>query len=262
MFRSKAAFIFLGLGSFSFIHGHASLRRRLSPDASIINALHEQMSEGIAHPRFTLTAQYEVQGGGLFASPEPFEIDVMLTNPSVAETTSFSVDGGPRTSVQSTSKFFIADSDHELSKEFVILAVDEDRGLVSGLVQKDGKLLKLEQRLGGPTFVTEARAFDPPKDWECTVAHDVPTHVAKEDPPGSDGGRRRVEESHEHYEHHSHHTHEHDHSHHVHTLNLSSSSDSIFSQVTNIDPNMLNNRRRLYRTDDFPLKWSYQGKRV
>jgi hypothetical protein len=45
-------------------------------------------------------------------------------------------------------------------------------------------------------------------------------------------------------------------------LNLSSFSDSIFSQVTNIDPDMLHNRRRLYRTDDFPLKWSYQGERV
>jgi hypothetical protein len=141
------------------------------------------------------------------------------------------------------------------------LAVDEDRGLVSGLVQKDGKLLKLEQRLGGPTFVTDARAFDPPEDWECTAAHDAPTHVAKEDPPGSDGGGHRVQQSHEHHKHHSHHSHE-DHSYHVHTLNLSSSSDSIFSEVANIDPNMLNKRRRLYQTDDFPLKWSYQGERV
>jgi ABC-type nickel/cobalt efflux system permease component RcnA len=264
MFRSNAAFLILGLGALSFIHGHSSPhRRRLSPDTNIINALHEQMAEGIDHPRFTLTAEYETQGGGLFTSSEPFDIDVVLTNPSVAETTSFSVDGGPRTSVQSTSKFFIADdiSDLDLSKQFAILTVDEEQGLVSGLVQKDGKLLRLEQRLGGPTFVTEASAFDPPKDWKCTVAHDTHTPVAKENPPGSDGGGRRVEQSHEHHEHHTHHSHEDGHSHHVHTLNLNEA-DSIFSQVANIDPNMLHGRRRLYQTDDFPLKWSYQGKRV
>jgi hypothetical protein len=148
MFCKNTAFIFLGLGCLSFIHGHSSPHRhRLSPETNIINARNEQIAEGIYHPHFTLTAKYEIRGGGLFASAEPFEIDVALTNPLVAETTSFSVDGGPPTSVQTASKFFIADdiSDQDLAKQFAILSVDEEQGLVSGLIQKDGKLLKLEQ---------------------------------------------------------------------------------------------------------------------
>lgn len=195
----------------------------------------------------------------MFASSEPFEINVVLTNPSVGESTSFSVDGGPSSSVQSTSKFFISDqiSDEDSTKHFAILRVDEEQGLVSGLVQKDGKLLKLEQRSGEPTFVSEAKGFDPPKDWKCTVASDEHTPVAKEDPPGADRDGRRLENDHEHS--HQHHEHSHDHHSHDHFhLDLSSSSESIFSQVSNINPNILKNRRRLYQTDDFPLKWSYQ----
>jgi hypothetical protein len=249
MFRTTSVFLFLAV--FAFTHGLSSPdRRRLAPDTNIINALHEQLANGIDHPRFTLTADYS-GGSGLFASSTTFEVDVVLTNPSVGQTTSFSVDGGPSTSVQSTSKFFISDqlaNDETASKHFAILSVDEEKGLVSGLVQKDGKLLKLEQRQGGPAVVTEARPFDPPKDWKCTVQHEAPEPIAKDPMDG-----RRLE----HDSHHDHSNNHHDHD--SHTLNLSSTSDSIFSQVTNIDRNLLKNRRRrVYATDTYPQKWSYQ----
>jgi hypothetical protein len=249
--------VFLFLAAFVFAHGlPSSGRRLLAPNTNIIEALHEQMASGIDHPRFTLTADYSGRSG-LFGSSNTFKVDVVLTNPSVSRTTSFSVDGGPSTAVQSTSKFFISDqlaNGGTASKHFTILNVDEEKGLVRGLVQKDGKLLKLEQHQGGPTLVTEARPFDPPKDWKCTVQHEAPEPTAKYPMDGR------------HLEQHSHHDHDHsyDHNDHddndsSHTLNLSSTSDSIFSQVTNIDRDLLKNRRRrVYATDTYPQKWSYQ----
>eukprot|EP00804_Cyclotella_cryptica_P019495 CCRYP_006643-RH/>CCRYP_006643-RH protein AED:0.26 eAED:0.26 QI:170/1/0.9/1/0.77/0.9/10/0/645 len=228
-------------------------RRRLTPDVSIINALNEQLAIGVEHPRFTLTADFS-SGGGLFQSAEQVEIDVVLTKPSVSQSTSFSVDGGMSTSVQTTSKIFVSDqiANETLTKQFAILTVDESKGLVSGLVQKDGKLLKLEQRQGGPTFVTEVN-YDPPKDWECTVVPDRPDPVAK-DPADPDG--RRLNEKHDHE---NHQDHDHAHHHHHHTLNLSDAQNKdIFAHLGNINRNVLRNRRRLYATDTFPNKWSYQ----
>ena len=146
-------------------------RRRLTPETSIINALNEQLASGIENPHFTIAANFN-EGVGLFASTEEVEIDVVLTEPSVTQATSYSVDGGASVSVNTTAKYFVsAQSSHEtLSNTFSILAIDQDTGEVSGLVQKDGKLFKLEQRQGTPTLVTEVN-FEPPRDWECKVLH-------------------------------------------------------------------------------------------
>jgi hypothetical protein len=188
-------------------------------------------------------------GGDLFASTEPVEIDVVLTKPSVSQATSFSVDGGPSTTVHTGGKFFVADriANETLSKHFAILSVDEDKGLVSGLVQKDGKLLKLEQRQGEPTFVTEVN-YDPPKNWECTVVADEHDLVAM-DP--ADPDVRRLTHTH-------HHEHHHDNNHHP-TVKLGDMhSADIFAYLGDINPNVLQKRRRTYVTDTFPNKWSYQ----
>ena len=256
LFRIKEAFLLLSL-SVSPVQGRA-IRRRLASDTDIIGALDEQLSQGIDYPRFTLTANSIVNEGNLFSDAgESFEIDVVLTEPSVSQTSSFSVDGGPPTSVQMNSKFFISDQDNDgnQSKDFSILYVDEEQGSVSGLVQKDGVLFQLEQRRGGSTVVSEVKDYEPPKDWECTEAHDSPKPepIALTD-PNADRGGRRLDQSHD-----QSHTHHHHHSHGDHnTLKLGSASESIFSQVSGIDPNILKNRRRLYATDDYPKKWSYQ----
>eukprot|EP00956_Cyclotella_meneghiniana_P001412 scaffold1548_cov35-Cyclotella_meneghiniana.AAC.1 len=102
MFRIKAAFLLLSL-SVSPVQGRDS-RRRLTSDTNIIGALHEQLSQGIDHPRFTLTANSILNEGNLFTNAEEsFEIDVVLTDPSVSHSSSFSVDGGPPISVQTKS---------------------------------------------------------------------------------------------------------------------------------------------------------------
>ena len=90
----------------------------------------------------------------------------------------------------------------------------------------------------------------------ATEAHDLPELEPIElmDPIVDHGGRR-LDGSHDHS--HNHHNHRHSHGDHK-TLKLGSTSESIFSQVSGIDPNILKNRRRLYATDDYPKKWSYQ----
>ena len=265
MFRIKAAFLLLSL-SVSPVQGRDS-RRRLTSDTNIIGALHEQLSQGIDHPRFTLTANSILNEGNLFTNAEKsFEIDVVLTDPSVSPSSSFSVDGGPSISVQTKSKFFISDQDNDgnQSKDFSILHVDEEQGSVSGLVQKDGVLFKLEQRRGGSTVVSEVKDYKPPEDWECTEAHESPEPepIALMDPT-VDRGARRLDHSHDRSHNQSHdHSHEHHRHHHSHgdhkTLKLGSTSESIFSHVSGIDSNILKNRRRVYATDNYPKKWSYQ----
>ncbi|KAL7517715.1 hypothetical protein ACHAWX_002611 [Stephanocyclus meneghinianus] len=256
MLLLPATSLFMCLSVFASAHSEHH-RRRLAPHMSIINALNEQLASGIEHPRFTLTADFS-DGGGLFTSVEQVEVDVVLTQPSVGQSTSFSVDGGASSSVQTTSKFFVSDqiANETLSRHFAILSVDDDEGLVSGLVQKDGKLFKLEQRQGGSTFVTEVN-YEPPKDWKCTVVHDHPDPIAM-DPADPDG--RRLTEVHddEHHHHDRDHTH-HDHHLHHQTINHRNMNlGDILAQLGTINRNVLRNRRRLYATDTFPNKWSYQ----
>ena len=125
-------------------------------------------------------------------------------------------------------------------------------------------LFKLEQRRGGFTFVSEVRDYKPPEDWECTEAHESPEPepIALMDPT-VDRGARRLDHSHDRSHNQSHdHSHEHHRHHHSHgdykTLKLGSTSESIFSHVSGIDSNILKNRRRVYATDNYPKKWSYQ----
>eukprot|EP00956_Cyclotella_meneghiniana_P008836 scaffold12106_cov56-Cyclotella_meneghiniana.AAC.2 len=79
--------------------------------------------------------------------------------------------------------------------------------------------------------------------------------------PTVDRGARRLDHSHDRSRNHSH-DHSHEHHHHSHgdhkTLKLGSISESIFSHVSGIDPNILKNRRRVYATDNYPKKWSYR----
>ena len=251
----KAAFLFAGYSVSAHSHPSNHQRRRLTPDMNIIDALHHELAIGNDHPRFTFTA--ERGGDGLFTSSKPLEIDVVLTDPSIGENTSFSDDGGPSKLIQSASKFFIMDqvSDDDL-KHFAILNVDEDKGLVSGLIQKEGKLFKLEQYQDKPAVAKEVENFDPPKDWTCTTVGDEHVTVATEDPPVDDSNiTRRLTKDHSGHD--DQHSHDHAHKHH-HVGNLGSTSKSIFSQVSGINPSILKNRRRMYATDDYPKKWSYQ----
>ncbi|KAL7483162.1 hypothetical protein ACHAW6_008810 [Cyclotella cf. meneghiniana] len=239
--------------------GHRQ-RRRLAPDVSIITALNEQLTSGIEYPRFTLFASFG-DGNSHFVSADHIEIDVVLTKPSVSQSTTFSVDGGEIMPVQMTRNILVSDHiannpNETLSKHFAILSIDEDKGIVSGLVQKNGKLLKLEQHQGGLTSVTEV-TYDPPKDWTCTVISDYPNPKAKVhiDPDE----RHLIQTNDNKYDHdhdHSHHNRHHNHHHTAH-LNDLHHRDTV-AHLGNIDQNVLRNRRRLYATDTYPNKWSYQ----
>ncbi|KAL7483314.1 hypothetical protein ACHAW6_008965 [Cyclotella cf. meneghiniana] len=200
-----------------------SPRRRLVPEASIIDELSEQLANGIENPRFTIAAKFD-GGDNLFASPYPFEIDVVLTKPSVTELTSFSGDDGVSSPVKTSIKLLVADQtlqDGTRADHFAILAVDEDKGSVSGIVQKNKKLLKLEQHQGGETVVTEVNYY-PPKNWTCLV-------------DATKNGDHYV--SHDHGDDHDH---------------------SIFDMPTDETGTPPTKNRRLYATDTFPNAWSYQ----
>ncbi len=207
-----------------------SNRRKLTPDANIIQELNQQLSGGVAHPRFTLTAN--VAGDDFFTSPEPFEIDVVMTSPSVDDLTTYSEEEGQMKPVNSTVKYLIADQTissnpflKETNSHFCLLAVDEVNGSVKGIIQKGNKLMKLEQVDGGSAIVTEVR-YDPPKDWTCSTQPKESHH----------GEARHLS---------------HDSNHDVDLRNLS-------SHVQNITPSDKHRGRKLYLTDDFPNKWSYQ----
>ncbi|KAL7483145.1 hypothetical protein ACHAW6_008855 [Cyclotella cf. meneghiniana] len=214
-------------------HIRPSNHRKLTPDDDIIQELNQQLASGVAHPRFTLTANFA--GVDFFTGPEPLEFDVVMTNPSVDEATTFSVEDGPIKPVNSTVKYLISDqstsSDPFLKgtkNYFSLLVVDELNGSVKGIVQKDDKLMRLEQVEGGSAIVTEV-SFEPPRDWKCSIQE-------KERKESHHGEARHLS---------------HDHDHDVDLRNLS-------SHVQNINPSDKHRRRRLYLTDDFPNKWSYQ----
>lgn len=153
-----------------------------------------------------------------------------MTNPSVTEATSFSIDGGPSKSVGSSSiRYLIADpSTEDGTHEFVVLAVDIDKGTVRGLVQRGHKIVSLSQDDGGSATVTDASSARS-REWKC-FNDEVE-------------GRRLSDHDHHHDEHH-------DHDHKLHDLK------DIAAQL-GIDVNH-QNRRRAYLTDDWPFKWSYQ----
>eukprot|EP00804_Cyclotella_cryptica_P018048 CCRYP_008333-RD/>CCRYP_008333-RD protein AED:0.09 eAED:0.09 QI:172/1/1/1/0.70/0.72/25/1395/1365 len=215
--------IFFTSSARSSSHQTQTARRRLAPEASIIDALSQQLADGIEHPRFTIAANYFDGDSNLFDGSGPFEIDVVLTNPSVTELTSFSVDG-ISSPVKNSIKLLVADQslqDGTRANNFAILAVDENKGSVSGIVQKNKKLLKLEQSQGGETLVTEVN-YNPPTNWTCLVDA---TMYGEPNP-----------------------THGHSDDHH----------NSIFDVATSAFGSRYTENRRLYATDTFPNAWSYQ----
>ncbi|KAL7506271.1 hypothetical protein ACHAXN_003552 [Cyclotella atomus] len=196
-------------------------RRRLAPNASIISEMNQQLDDGISHPRFTISALLNGDSN-LFTDEddtEAFEIDVVLTNPSVSERTSFSIDGFSRL-VEDPVKILVADHINDHTNDFAILVVDEKKGIVSGMVQKNSKFVKLDQRRDGPTVATEI-IFDPDEEWECLFD-----------------------------EHDSNHEHIHEEGQFGNAFELLS---SRFGHGRNLRRN-----RYLYATDTFPNAWSYQ----
>jgi hypothetical protein len=216
-------------------------RRRLAPSESIIAHINSQIANGIDHPQFTLTANF--QDGNLFVASEPFTIDVALTKPSVAEDATFSVDGGASSPVDNSNQFLVSveKSSDGNPPAFAILSIDRDSNTVAGLVQKDGKLVQLEQVEGGETFVHEVN-FDPPKDWSCGVKRHSDEHQAL----NVDG--RKLKEGH-------HHEKDHHHEHDSFTINVSQ--DGV-SGLNFLNPNMIQGRRKAYATDSFPNAFTYQ----
>ena len=158
----------------------AKSQRRLSPESSIADELNAQLTEGVAHPRFTITANYnEGSGDNLFIA-EPFEIDVVLSNSSVGDGTTFSAEG-IHSPVSTSTKLLVADDSN-----FAIIAVDED-GSVKGLVQKDSMIVSLEQSDGAVVVVNQVQFEE--EDWEC-LTREEEEHA--HDPEYEDGNRRRM----------------------------------------------------------------------
>jgi hypothetical protein len=194
-------------------------RRRLAPDESIIQVLNDGLNNGVKHPRFTITA---IEGGdhNLFTDAEPFQVDVVLTNPSVTNATFYSINGGKNIPVDSSVKLLVADASPG-SSSFAILQVNEEAGTVEGFVQDNGRTVKLEQYQGQPATVTDF-TFKTPKDWACTAVEHAKDH---ED--------RYL-------------LHEHNHNH-----------EDLTSVIAGVNFNP-SNHRRVYATDDFPQAYSYQ----
>jgi len=211
-------------------------RRRLAPEASIIHELEQQMSQGIKHPRFSITALFNEGQELITADTELFEFDVVLTNPSVTSLTTFSV-GGFTSFVENPIKLLVADHENTISNDFAILTVNEKDGSVSGIVQKGNRFMKIEQRRDEHT-VAASLVFDPNEHWECMLDK----HAMVND-------------------HNHNHDHDHEESHDgnlfklmpkdlIHGQNLRRLFDGISTKETE--------SRKLYATDTFPNAWSYQ----
>ena len=230
-------------------------RRRLEPNANIAAIIEEEISNGVKHPRFTLTASVKspASQNGLRRNlnsetdGELFEVHVVLTDPSVTEATSISINGGESKPANSTTKFLVADHHADVSEEssstFVILAVNEEDGSVKGIVHKGDQLVKWVQESGETAVVSNA-SYDPPQDWTCNIdeiALDAETsrRLAK---------NKNREGSHDHDDDHSHSSHSHNH------FNLGN-----FAQQLGVEKmNLQSRRRRIYATDDWPNEYSYQ----
>ena len=225
-------------------------RRSLKADSSIVTALIEELDAGIQNPRFTLTANHDSEAN-LFASTEPFQVNVVMTNPSVTEDTSFSINGGESKPVgPSPIRYLIADPEAQdgAPNQFAILAVNIDDGTVRGLVRQGKTTVSLSQDVGGPATVSDA-SHTPSKDWKCFADEMNTDH-------------RFLSEEHKNKNHHHEHEHEHHddgHEHHDdgHEHKFPDLEDIAAQLGVKVD--LQKNRRRMtYKTDDFPLKWSYQ----
>jgi hypothetical protein len=197
-------------------------RRRLAPDASIISEINQQLEDGISHPRFTISALLNGDNYLFTDDTETFEIDVVLTNPSVSELTSFSTDGFSRL-VEDPIKILVSDNSNDHTNDFAVLVVDEKKGSVSGIVQKNSKFVKLYQR-DGSTVATEI-IFDPDEEWECMFDEHDPNHEHIHE-----GGQISSRLGH---------------------------GRNLRHLFNDINVNTAENRD-LYATDTFPNAWSYQ----
>lgn len=233
---------------------HSRPRRRLEPNANIAAIIEDEISKGVKHPRFTLTATADStasQQSGLRRSlnseteEELFEVHVVLTDPSVTDATSISINGGESKPANSTTKFLVADHHADVSESsstFVILAVDEENGSVKGIVQKDDQLVKWVQESGETAVVSDA-SYDPPQDWTCTV-----DEVTLDGETSRHLKNREDSHGHDHSHNHGHSSHSHNH------FNLGN-----FAEQLGIEKmNLRSQRRRIYATDDFPSSHSYQ----
>lgn len=211
--------------------GSHESRRRLAPDASIIKELKQQLNDGISHPRFSITALFSEGSSLTEYHTELFEIDVVMTNPSVSESTTFSVEGFNRP-VESPIKLLVADDANPQSDDFAILAVNEKDGSVSGLVRQNNKFVKLEQSRDEQTRASQI-IFDPDEDWECMFD---------------------IDSDHDH-------DHVHEAGHNGHAFQLMSSklhNRNNLRQLFNVVDDVKLDNRELYATDTFPNAWSYQ----
>lgn len=218
--------------------------RRLEPTANIASAIEEEIAKGIKHPRFTLTAAFE--SSAFIVAPEPLEVQVVLTDSSVNEATTFSIDGGPsQPAALENAKLLIADHHADSTSNFAILTVDGKDGTVSGIVQKDNRLVKWVQSAGGAAIVSEAN-YDPPQDWTCHVDSET-----KDETP-----KRRLGETHHRGHEHNHYRHNHNHGHSHNHFDPANIQD--MTKHLGIDNVKVQSHRRTYATDTFPNEYTYQ----
>ena len=215
--------------------------RRLGPTDNVIDTLNQERMKG-KYPRLILTAFFDRdEHSGLkgqlkrVLDSSPFEVKVVLTDPSVDDSTSLSIDGSQSKPTNSTIEFLVADHQGESvpNDEFVFLVADEERGTIRGLVQKENRLYTWDQVVGKEAVVSEAHVV-PPDNWTCAV---VDQTLELEN-------SRRLQEHHEH----KHPQHSHD---------TSGLIKNIAAQL-GVEKMNMKSRRRMYGTNTFPNAYSYQ----
>jgi len=201
--------------------------------------------------------------------PNDDPIDVMLKPASAltGSTTHKGPDG--TTSIVSTNELILVPADAE-KRFFALLSVDTGSGETQGLIQDlskegkgKGKLLKLGQKKGKKIILSETDGTFVPPAWECSVVHK----------PGDGGGRSLAKEAgsenEESHEHGTHHNHDHDHDHrgldegHHHGHGMDENEDVVeafqrMAESVGLRGAVGSLGRRLYYTDTYPNKYSYE----
>ncbi|KAL7532867.1 hypothetical protein ACHAXR_004898, partial [Thalassiosira sp. AJA248-18] len=221
-------------------------------DGNIIEFLDEQHAAGIARPHFTLVGRYNAAsnadgGGRSLEEGDLFEIDLVEAAPSVTSATTYSVEGKEGVFTMGdnyeTNRYILVAANHD-EGDFALVVVDKKKNQVDGMAMRggEGQLMKVQQLPGASIVVTEGTV--PPSNWTCGV----PDSAAS--PPVVDANRY-LRKGHHHHEHE--HGHEHEHAFYHHDFLAKLKSD------LGIDANIeVGERRKLYPTDKFPQKWSYQ----
>eukprot|EP01082_Thalassiosira_pseudonana_P005220 g4797.t1 g4797 contig17:57986-65940(-) len=268
-------------------HHQSPRRRRLTSTDSIINALNDDVANGILKPSFTMVVDGIASAAGtgtvLVLTPVEEELDKqtlavealkLLLPMRPTSTTALR-----RRHLRLTSPWPIhpspisskLDEDGSTSRsgDFCILAVNSTAGSVEGIIKKNGwSLMNLESNLDESTVEDESVATKlvarevvvEDREWACGVEE------------GGTSGGRMLHEDHDH-EHHDHGHHDHSDSNFDFLSNLNanlgsklgSNSKVQFSSrnlrsrghdTSNTDSDSAN--RRLYATDNFPDLYSYQ----